>query len=93
MKLCPKCAANISPEDKFCGMCGFEVISFKEMQYLTQKDIKVDDIRQKLGMVYYKMGKYEEALEIFQQSLEKNPDDKDAKEMVNKISSHTDNNK
>ena len=85
MKNCPKCESERLPEDIFCGMCGFKLDSSERMSHVTQKELTVEDVRVKLGMVYYRMGKYHEAIDIFEKTLKKNPDDPVAKRMLETI--------
>ncbi len=85
MKNCPKCESERLPEDIYCGMCGYKLDSFDNMSHITQKELTVEDVRIKLGTVYYKMGKYHEAIDIFEKILKTNPDDPVAKRMLESI--------
>ena len=85
MQKCPKCESEQLPEDVFCGMCGFKLDSSERMSHVTQKELTVEDVRVKLGMVYYRMGKYHEAIDIFEKTLKTNPDDPVAKRMLETI--------
>lgn len=85
MKDCPKCGSERLPEDVYCGMCGYKLDSHDQMSHITQKELTVEDVRVKLGMVYYRMGKYHEAIDIFEKTLKMNPDDAVAKRMLDAI--------
>ncbi|MEJ2543976.1 MAG: tetratricopeptide repeat protein [Calditrichaceae bacterium] len=66
-------------------MCGFKLDSYERMSHITQKELTVEDVRIKLGTVYYKMGKYHEAIDIFEMILKTNPEDPVAKHMLESI--------
>ena len=85
MTTCPKCGSERYPEDVFCGMCGIKLALPDRIPNLTQKEITVEDVRSKLGMVYFKMNKFEEAIEIFEKTLEINPNDQEARKMLGLI--------
>ena len=72
MSSCPKCQAESYPEDRYCHQCGSKLRnSFSTSGgKVTQKAMKVGDIRYKLGMIYFKRGKYQEAVKEWQKLLE-----------------------
>lgn len=74
MNICPRCGKFYDPEDKFCGFCGFNLAALMTTERDTQRALKVSDIHFNLGMVYYKMGKFDLAMQTFENCLEKNPD-------------------
>ena len=82
MNSCPRCKASIFEDDNFCGTCGYEVNDDKQIPLVTKKDIKISDVRLNLGSVYLKMGKFEQAREIFEAILKNDPGNKMAKSML-----------
>ena len=85
MDSCPNCRAFVDSDDNYCGQCKFELKIEKLTPLLTNQEIKVDDVRSKLADVYFKMGKVKEALKIFENNLDNNPNDYHAKEMIDII--------
>lgn len=80
---CPRCSEEVFPDDLFCGNCGRKLDSGDAEQLMkTQTELRVEDVRSNLGIVYYKMGKYEEAIGAFKKVLENNPEDEKALEMI-----------
>ena len=71
MTACPKCQAQSAPEDKYCNRCGYKLDqSFRTSgAKVTQRAMNTEDVRYKLGMVYFKRGKYREAIETWQKLL------------------------
>ena len=82
---CPECDAQRYPEDIYCGLCGTKFEAPRHEPLLTQKELTIDDVRNKLGQVYYKMGKLEKALEVYEKALQTNPGDREALYMSEKI--------
>jgi len=85
MNSCPRCNASIFPDDNFCGTCGYEINYDRNVPLVTKKDIKIADVRLKLGSVYLKMGRYDQAREIFEDILKSNPEDKMAQNMLSHL--------
>ena len=85
MDSCPNCGTYIENDDKFCGQCRFELTVQKIAPQLTNQEINVNEVRTNLAYVYYKMGEYKKALEIFRKNLELNSNDENAKQMINQI--------
>ena len=85
MDKCLKCSADIFPEDRYCGQCGTAVQNEAAPVFSTQNSLKVEDVRFNLALVYFKMGKYEQALLEFEKVLKANPNDQQALEMKKKI--------
>ena len=83
---CFKCGASFIGGDKFCPQCGIELENSLVGNFKTQIGMNIEDVRTNLGMVYFKMGDYEKALNEFQQVLKHNPDDAKAKTMIKQIS-------
>ena len=75
MKKCPSCRTEIFTEDKYCGNCGYNLsIQMQSNTIFTQRELKVNDIRTNLGVIYIKQGKYELAIQNFKKVLEEDPD-------------------
>ena len=71
--------------DKFCGNCGYELELRPGTQSMTQDDLKLENVQYNLGIIYLKMKKYREALDIFQNLLEDDPDNLKVKSKVDQI--------
>ena len=85
MNNCPKCSAKTNSVDKFCGQCGYELEIQPGTQSMTQDDLKLENVQYNLGIIYLKMKKYQEALDIFQNLLEDDPDNLKVKSKVDQI--------
>ena len=84
MTACPKCQAEPSPEDKYCNRCGFKLDHSQQTLggKLTQKAMNAEDVRYKLGMIYFKRGKYREAIETWQKMLEDESSNAAVKQLI-----------
>ena len=82
MVSCPRCAQKIYDNDKFCGSCGFNLLLDKTSGSFTQQELKVNDIRLNLGIVYLKQGKNDLAIENFEKVLQNDPDNAMVKELI-----------
>lgn len=84
MSPCPKCHSETYPGDKYCGQCGHKLVSSSHMRggEMTQKSMKAADVRYKLGMVYFKRGKYEEAIKSWQKLLEDESENEAVKQLI-----------
>ncbi len=85
MKICPKCQTENELIDNFCGRCGFRFDAFSKGLGLTQKELKTVDIKTNLGLVYFNMGKYDDALEILEKVLAGNPENQQALALKDRI--------
>ena len=85
MNPCPNCGAITEESDNYCGQCRFELVTDKISAPLTNQEINVEDVRNNLALVYFKMGKLKQALEIFEKNLELNPKDLNAVHMIDLI--------
>lgn len=85
MIVCSNCGIRCEDEDEFCGQCGQPIDFFGHAPTLTQKELKACDIHYNLGVVYFKMGKYEQALESIEKLLRENPSHQQALEMRRRI--------
>jgi len=85
MNTCPKCSAATESIDNFCGHCGYELELQPSTQSMTQDDLKLENVQYNLGIIYLKMKKYNEALDIFENLLEDDPDNEKVKDKVESI--------
>jgi len=79
---CKQCGTEYLSLDKFCPQCGAKVESIEVSPFSTQVGLNIEDVRNNLGTVYYKMGKFDKALNEFNEVLKHNPNDTNAKEMI-----------
>lgn len=85
MNVCTKCDTVITEGDKFCGKCGVKLVSPEMPSYMTHAGLNVAEVRSNLGVVYFKMGKYTEALNEFKKVLARNPNDARSLDMIKQI--------
>ena len=85
MNLCTKCGTKNYDGDKFCGKCGVKIDVPEMSPFMTQAGFSVAEVRSNLGVVYFKMGRYAEALDEFKKVLVRNPNDARALDMVLQI--------
>jgi len=83
IKSCPRCGFAIQPGDFYCGNCGFNIFEKESKVALTQAELKLDDIRVKLGIVYLKKGEYSKAIETFEKVLLDCPQNLEAQQLLN----------
>ena len=57
MSSCPKCHAELYPEDRWCDQCGSKLTTtfFTSGGQVIQNAMKAIDIRYRLGMIYLSM--------------------------------------
>ena len=82
IKTCPRCGFAIQPGDFYCGKCGFNIFEKESKVSLTQAELKLDDIRLRLGNVYLKKGEYSKAIETFEKVLQDNPKSAEAQHLL-----------
>lgn len=82
MNNCPKCNEQVQPDDLFCGQCGFRLFAHHKKGSVTQHELKVNDIRFNLGIVYLKKKAYDRAIEVFSKILEEKPNSEKVIEMI-----------
>ena len=82
MKPCPRCGYDFDTNDKFCGFCGFNIITRGNEGSFTQNELKLSDIRLNLGIVYLKQGKNDLAVELFEKILKQEPENLKVKQML-----------
>lgn len=85
MNVCTNCNTIYYEGDKYCGKCGVKLASPDIASYMTSAGLNVAEVRSNLGIVYFKMGRFEEALNEFKKVLSRNPNDGRSKEMIRKI--------
>lgn len=75
MHECPHCRTPCDLEDQFCNQCGAHL---KELETLgqgqTRKALSLSDVQYNLGLVYYKKGEYDKALQCWEKGLRQSPD-------------------
>ena len=76
MSTCPECQAAIYSEDKYCSQCGhkLDLSTHAGDRRLTQKPLKSSEVRYKLGIIYFKRGKYKKAIETWEKLLDEESD-------------------
>jgi len=74
MAVCPRCGKAHGSVDRFCGFCGYNLTVESRSDFVTQRDLKVKDIRFNLGVLYFNENKYSEAMDIFEKILQDTPD-------------------
>lgn len=84
MTACPKCQVESCPEDKYCHQCGCKLDHALHAMggKVTQKAMNAEDVRYKLGMTYFKRGKYREAIETWQKLLKNESDNVAVKQLI-----------
>jgi len=81
--ICPRCHAPSEPEDKFCGHCGQDLrLGLDEPSKNTQRAIDVTEVKYRLGIIYFKKGKVNEAIESWKQVLALDPYHRGAQDML-----------
>lgn len=86
MKLCNTCGFEIKDDDNYCGACGSKITDTpKYNPQLTQYAISPKFIQFKLGVVYFKQNKLEQAKNTFRTILKDDPKNIPAKEILEKI--------
>ncbi len=87
MHHCSKCSSLLYPDDKFCGQCGTAIVNDENnaKKLMTQMELKIEDVRSNLGVVYFKMGRFDEAVSCFEKILKEDPDNLSARTMLEMI--------
>ncbi len=84
MNICPRCGTGGANGDRFCGFCGYNLTVQNDSDFVTRQDLKVQDIRFDLAIVYYNEGKYAAAKQIFENVLKEHPEHTQARELYEK---------
>jgi Tfp pilus assembly protein PilF len=82
IKTCPRCGFPVQPGDFYCGKCGFNIFEKERKVSLTQAELRLDDIRLRLGNVYLKKGEYSKAIETLEKVLKENPNNPEAQYLL-----------
>ena len=87
MPECPNCKTPYSSEDRYCNQCGTRLnhAEFMESGALTQKSLSLVDVHYNLGLVYFKKGQYQEALETWEKGLTKDPGNEVLQERIAEV--------
>ena len=76
MSTCPKCQAAVYSENQYCSHCGHKLDLSSQAcgGRVTQKTLKSAEVRYKLGIIYFKRGKYQKAIETWEKLLDEESD-------------------
>ena len=87
MPECPNCKTPYKPEDRYCNQCGAHLQGnqFLESGAVTRKALDVVDVYFNLGLVHYKKGQYEKALEIWEKALGRDPGNQHLQERIDQV--------
>ena len=87
MPECPYCKASCEPQDRYCSQCGVRLAeeAFMESGARTQKSLDLVDVHYNLGLVYFKKGRYQEALETWEKGLARDPGNKALQERITEV--------
>lgn len=84
MNLCIMCGSAIKEFDVYCGACGSKIGNNVNNPMVTQYAISPKDIQFKLGLVYIKQEKFEQAAKVYKTILKDDPQNNRAKENLEK---------
>lgn len=75
MPECPNCKTPYSPHDRYCNQCGTRLakVEFMDSGARTQKSLDLVDVYYNLGLVYFKKGQCQKALETWEKALGLDP--------------------
>ncbi|MEW6755685.1 MAG: tetratricopeptide repeat protein [Candidatus Latescibacterota bacterium] len=75
MPECPSCKSPYAAADRYCSQCGrrLSTVEYMDSGARTQKSLDLVDVHYNLGLVYYKKGRFAEALETWQKGLARDP--------------------
>ena len=75
MPECANCETPHGTEDRYCNQCGARLAQPEVMGSgaQTQQSLSLVDVHYNLGLVYFKKGKLQEALETWERALEREP--------------------
>lgn len=76
MPTCNQCGADYEAGDRYCTRCGQKLSVYDGPEEMaTQKALDISDVRYRLGMVYYRQGHYQRAVQIWEKILQERPGD------------------
>ena len=81
MKTCSRCGNSVGLEDKYCSSCGISIAPQENIVSAPIRTQKIGDIRFNLGMIYFNMGEFDDAIETFEAVLNEDPGNRKASEM------------
>ena len=87
MPQCPRCKTVCEPDDRYCNQCGIRLVGdeFVDSGARTQKSLDLVDVHYNLGLVYFKKGKYREALETWEKGLTRAPGNEALQERIREV--------
>ena len=87
MPECQNCKTPYSSEDRYCNQCGARLIEpeFMDSGARTQKSLSLIDVHYNLGLVYFKKGKFQEALEVWEKALSREPGNEMLQERIAEV--------
>lgn len=91
MNVCPRCGKPCGLEDRFCGLCGYNLTVTNNSDFVTKYALRADHIQFDLAMVYFKEEKYAQALEIFEKIHDEDPENLQVIDMCKRTRAALDN--
>jgi len=72
---CPNCKTPYQPGNHYCRQCGTRLSQGRELNgnAVTRKSLNLVKVQYDLGLVYFKKGQYQEALETWEKALIRDP--------------------
>ncbi len=72
---CPNCDTPCKPEDYYCPQCGTRLPGGESAGggMPTMKSLDLVEVYYTLGLIYFRKGEYEKALETWRMALERDP--------------------
>ncbi len=84
-RVCPRCGAEFADSSRFCNQCGAKLVDAPEISIkATQRTISSSMINYRLGLVYYKKGKLDEAIAAWEKVLKMEPDNTEVRQSIEK---------
>ena len=85
--ICFRCKAPALEGDLFCGKCGAPLAQSGESvcEKVTMATLDSAFIKERLGIVYFKEGRYGEAQEMFETSLKIKPGNPEVREWIRRV--------
>jgi hypothetical protein len=82
MGRCPRCSRVPQPDDRFCGYCGYSLEDENTKGVSTHESLKLVDIQMNLGIILFKKGEYEKAIEKCEVILRTEPENTQAQQLL-----------
>ena len=84
-RICPRCGTEFVDSSRFCNQCGAKLVNAPEISIkATQRAITSSMINYRLGLVYYKKGKLNEAIAAWEKVLKVEPDNIEVRQDIEK---------